>query len=423
MSVMAKLSILLVMVFSVVAIAGVSPAIADEVGGIAGGIASDIAGGNAGDKTDLLYAADYNHDMVHVYNVSTSSFAKVATIPVEKPSVIVASNDGKLVYVASSGILTSGLYAISTDNNTVLTRYSLPDDGAGDIGISRNDRYVYVVTATQFIILDTVTGKKSEKTIDTNRYSTLTTAEEVGANYAYFAAPGSSQLYVYNENDDSLTSYHLKCEIGYITALDGTHLLGTDKLGEINTLKYNYHTGIEGWSYTPRPVGGTSSYFVPYLAVSNDQKLGYFIDRENNKVYKVNLDDYTSRLLVNVSDWRSPTRAVFSSDDSKVFICDDTGVMGLYTSNDTQYRYFYGYKATDVDIASVPTTEKSVGASTTPTPSIVSPSPIPTDKPASVASPTASPTATPATTPIPAVLPLIALILAVYGMTWIYRTK
>ncbi len=272
------------MVFSVVAIAGVSPAIADNNVGVIVGV---NAGVNAVDKTDLLYAADYTHDLVHVYNVSTSSFAKVATIPVEKPSVIVASNDGERVYVASSGSLTSGLYAISTDNNTVFTQYSLPDDGAGDIGISRNDRYVYVVTATRFIILDTVTGKKSEKTIDTNRYSTLTTAEEVGANFAYFAAPGSSQLYVYNENDDSLTPYHLKCEIGYIAALDGTHLLGTDRLGEINALKYNYHTGIEGWSYTPRPVGGTSSYFVPYLAVSNDHKLAYFIDRENNKVYKV----------------------------------------------------------------------------------------------------------------------------------------
>ncbi|WP_048198794.1 YncE family protein [Methanocella arvoryzae] len=405
MSVKARLSIIFLAVLLILALAGVSLATADTGSGY----------------VDLLYAADYNHDLVHVYDVSASSFAKVATISIEKPSVVVASNDGKRVYVASSGSLTSGFYVISTANQTVIARYSLPDDGAGDIGISPDDRYVYVVTATRFIILDTATGKTSEKTIDTDRYTTLTTARDMDVNKAYFAAPGSSELFVYDSYDDAIYSYHLNCEIGYLSALSGTRLLGTDKLGEINILNYNYYTGVEGWSYTPRPVGISSSFFVPYLTVSNDQKTAYFTDRENNRVYEVNLEDFTSRRLVNVSDWESPTRGVFSSDDSKVFICDDTGVLGLYTVNNTQYAYFYGYKATDVDIATVQAAESISGATTTPKPEVVSPSPEPTDIPASWVSPTVTPTATPATTPTLAVLPVIALILSIYGMSRIYR--
>jgi len=381
--------------------------------------------------TDFLYAADFNHDIVHVYDVSSPTTAKIAAIQIEKPAVIVASQDGKHVYVASSGLLTSGLYSIGTDNNSILARYSLPDNGAGAIAISPDDRYVYVVTSTRLIILETSTGKIAEKTLPTDRYTTLTAANDHGTEFAFTAAPGSSQLILYNGNDGSVTNYHLNCEIGQIEALDGTHLLGTDKLGEINALNYNYYTGIEGWSYTPHPIGRTSTFFEPYIAISNNQKMAYFIDQENNQVYRVNLGDYTATLLTNSTEWRSPTRAAFSTDNSKVFICDDTGVTGLYTSNNTQYKYFYGYKALDVDVASVPGPLVAVQNSPTPT-LVTSPSPHSNVSTITEPSPIASPTTIPVTTPAAspggicptlAILPLLMLGIGAYETLKSRRTK
>ena len=374
--------------------------------------------------TDFLYAADYNHDMVHVYDVSSPTFAKIAAIQVEKPSAIVASHDGKHVYVASSGLLTSKLYSIGTDNNIILANYTLPDNGAGAIAISPDDRYVYVVTSTRLIILDTTTGKMAENTLPTDRYTTLTASNDQENEFAFTAAPGSSQLIVYNGNDRSVTNYHLNCEIGQIGALDNFHLLGTDKLGEINALRYNYYTGLEGWSYTRHPIGRTSTFFEPYIAISNNQKMAYFIDRENNQIYWVNLADYTETFLVNSTEWRSPTRAAFSTDDSKVFICDDTGVTGLYTVNNTQYTYFYGYKALDVDVASVPNSLTATQNTPTPVP-VVSPSAQSNNStitgPSAMVSPSTLPVATPAASPSSIWSTLAALPLLLLGI-WAYET-
>jgi hypothetical protein len=305
----------------------------------------------------------------------------------------------------------------------VLANYSLPDDGAGAIAISPDDRYVYIVTATRFIVLEAASGKIEEHTLDTDRYTTLTAASDDAGSFAFFAAPGSSKLYVYNVKDNSLNTFRLNCEVGQIKALDTARILGTDRLGEINIIKYYNAVSVEGWSYTPRPIGSPSMLLEPYLAVSNNQKRAYLVDQENNKVYKVNLDDYSAELLVNVSDWRSPTRAAFSTDDTKVFICDDTGVMGLYTANNSQYNYFYGYKALDVAIASVPDSQVSGQEQVTPTATPASPSPKAAGTPTLQPSPVQSSTATPATTPTIALLPLIALLLVVFGLSRKDRTK
>lgn len=392
----AKVLIILLSIVAVGLVAAVSPASAERAAG----------------HSDFLYVADYNHDIVHVYNVSSPSLSRVAAIHVEKPSSVVASRDGKRVFAASSGLLTSRLYEISTANNTVLASHLLPDDGAGAIAISPDDLYVYIVTATRFIVLDTASGKQEEHTLDTDRYTTMTTAADETESFAFFAAPGSSKLYVYNANDKSLNTFRLNCEIGNIKALDTTHILSTDRLGEINILKYYNAVSVDGWSYTPRPIGGASMLFVPYLAVSNNQNMSYLVDRENNKVYQVNLGDYSAVLLENVSDWRSPAKAAFGSDDTKVFICDDTGVTGLYTADHTQYNYYYGYKALDLAVASVPDSQASGKAQVTPTINPLSPSPEATGIPTSQPSPVQSPTATAATTPTLTVLPLMALLLA-----------
>ena len=315
-------------------------------------IASPVHAATNSGSVEYLYAADYNHDQIQIYDAS-SNISKIASIPIEKPSVLTASHDGAHVYAASSGILNSRLYVINTSSNSISAKYLLPGDGAWSIGISPDDRYVYVATSAQLIVLDTTSGRTREYSISTDHYISMATAMDQYTYMVYLSATGTGKLLSYSERDHTVNTYNMNSEVGHIAALDNTHLLGTDKLGELNAWRYNDLYNADAWTYTPHPIGTPSSFYDPYIAVSHNGKIAYLMDQGNNIVYKVDLSDYTSKSLKSVSTWQSPTRAVFSADDNRVFICDDTGIMGIYVDNDTEYKYYYGFKASDVAVSQV----------------------------------------------------------------------
>ncbi|HMK45054.1 MAG TPA: hypothetical protein VK436_00355 [Methanocella sp.] len=390
-------------------------------------IASPVHATTASGPIEYLYAADYNHDQIQIYNAS-SNLSKTASIQIEKPLVLVASHDGTRVYAASSGILNSRLYVINTSTNKISAKYLLPDSGAGSIAISPDDRYVYVATSTQLVVLDTTSDRTREYPIGTDHYISMTTAMDQDTYMVYLSATGTGKLLSYNEKDHSVNTYTLNSEVGHIAALDTTHILGTDKLGEINTWRYNDLYNINAWTYTPHPIGGSSWVYDPYIALSHDKKTAYLMDTENNIVYKINLSDYTYKSLKPLSAWQSPTNAVFSSDDSRVFICDDTGVTGIYVGDDKEYNYYYGFKASDVAVSQVSGAEPVAS-----TPTVQSPSPETTAMPATgqpdvtstpiATNNTTTPTQKIASTPAPSMGLTIAVVLlfalCVAGLNWI----